>query len=179
MVELLWLIPALPLAGFVVLLLFGKRIGEPLAGWLGTAMVGAVVPRRPRRLRRALERARAHLRALAASRWIPAGDFSVDIGFLLDPLSMTMVLFITGIAALIHLYSIGYMHGDSRFPRFFTYLNLFVFSMLMLVLGDNLRPHLPRLGGRGRLLVLPHLVLVREGRQRQRRQEGLHHQPRR
>ena len=79
-----------------------------------------------------------HTYELSLFSWIPAGDFSVDIGFLLDPLSMTMVLFITGIAALIHLYSIGYMHGDSRFPRFFTYLNLFVFSMLMLVLGDNL-----------------------------------------
>ena len=60
-----------------------------------------------------------------------------------------MVLFITGIGALIHLYSIGYMHGDSRTSRkFFLYLNLFVFSMLMLVLGDNLLAHLPRLGGR-------------------------------
>ena len=49
-----------------------------------------------------------------------------------------MVLFITGVGTLIHLYSIGYMHGDPRFPKFFLYLNLFVFSMLMLVLGNNL-----------------------------------------
>ena len=70
--------------------------------------------------------------------WIPAGSFKVDIGFLVDPLSITMCLFITGIGALIHLYSIGYMKGDEKFSKFFLYLNLFVFSMLMLVLGDNL-----------------------------------------
>ncbi len=137
MVELLWLIPALPLAGFVVLLFFGKRIGEPLAGWLGTAMVAlsflvSIV------VFIGLWDQPEHTYDLKLFSWIPAGSFHVDLAFLLDPLSMTMVLFITGIAALIHLYSIGYMHGDSRFPRFFTYLNLFVLSMLLLVLGDNL-----------------------------------------
>ena len=66
------------------------------------------------------------------------GGLEVDAGFLVDPLSITMALFVTGVGALIHLYSIGYMHGDPRFPEFFVYLNLFAFSMLMLVLGDNL-----------------------------------------
>jgi NADH-quinone oxidoreductase subunit L len=70
--------------------------------------------------------------------WLPVGGFKVDIGFLVDPLSVTMILFVTGVGTLIHLYSIGYMHGDRGFPRFFLYLNLFAFSMLMLVLGDNL-----------------------------------------
>ena len=70
--------------------------------------------------------------------WVPAGALHVDIGFLVDPLSVTMLLFVTGIGALIHLYAIGYMHGDPNFSKFFLYLNLFVFSMLMLVLGDNL-----------------------------------------
>ena len=65
------------------------------------------------------------------------GDFKVDFGFLADPLSITMILFVTGIATLIHLYSIGYMHGDERFSRFFAYLNLFAASMLVLVLGGN------------------------------------------
>lgn len=137
MVELVWLIPALPLVGFLVLLFFGSRLGEPIAGWLGTAMVAAAflvslvvwigLTGQPE-----------NTYEVTLFSWVPAGNFNVDIGFLLDPLSMTMVLFVTGIASLIHLYSIGYMHGDSRFPRFFTYLNLFVFSMLMLVLGDNL-----------------------------------------
>ena len=70
--------------------------------------------------------------------WVPAGDLQVDAGFLVDPLSVTMCLFITGVGALIHLYSIGYMHGDDGYRRFFAYLNLFAFSMLVLVLGDNL-----------------------------------------
>ena len=137
MVGLVWLIPALPLAGFLLLVFFGKRIGEPRAGWIGTTAVGlafvtACV------VFAGLWSEPEHTYELSLFEWIPAGNFSVDIGILLDPLSMAMVLFITGIASLIHLYSIGYMHGDSRFPRFFTYLNLFVFSMLVLVLGDNL-----------------------------------------
>ncbi len=137
MVSLLWLIPALPLAGFLLLLLLGKRIGEPYAGWIGTAAVAgsfltALV------VFAGLWNEPEHTYSMKLFDWFSAGHFSVDIGFLLDPLSMAMILFVTGIAALIHLYSIGYMHGDSRFPRFFTYLNLFVFSMLMLVMGDNL-----------------------------------------
>jgi NADH-quinone oxidoreductase subunit L len=68
---------------------------------------------------------------------MPVGGLSVDIGFLADPLDHDG-LFVTGIGALIHLYAIGYMHGDPKFSKFFLYLNLFVFSMLMLVLGDNL-----------------------------------------
>ncbi len=70
--------------------------------------------------------------------WLPVGGLQVDIGFLADQLSIVMALFITGIGALIHLYGIGYMHGDPKFSKFFLYLNLFVFAMLMLVLGSNL-----------------------------------------
>jgi NADH-quinone oxidoreductase subunit L len=70
--------------------------------------------------------------------WIPVGALSIDVALLADPLSITMALFITGIGSLIHLYAIGYMHGDPNFSKFFLYLNLFVFSMLMLVLGENL-----------------------------------------
>ena len=62
----------------------------------------------------------------------------MNVGFLVDPLSITMALFVTGVGTLIHLYSIGYMHGDPAFSKFFVYLNLFVFSMLMLVLGSNM-----------------------------------------
>jgi NADH-quinone oxidoreductase subunit L len=70
--------------------------------------------------------------------WLPVGTLHVDMALLADPLSITMALFVTGIGSLIHLYSIGYMHGDPKFSKFFLYLNLFVFSMLMLVLGENL-----------------------------------------
>jgi hypothetical protein len=66
--------------------------------------------------------------------WIPVGGWQIDVGFLADPLSITMCLFITGVGTLIHLYSVGYMHGDENFSKFFVYLNLFAFSMLMLVL---------------------------------------------
>ena len=89
--DLVWLIPALPLFGAVVLLLFGKRIGEPLAGWLATAMVGAVVRRR----RSSCSSRCGRLHADAASHvvdscftWMPAGGFHVDFGFLVDPLSV-------------------------------------------------------------------------------------------
>jgi NADH-quinone oxidoreductase subunit L len=70
--------------------------------------------------------------------WIPVGSLKIDAALLADPLSITMALFITGIGSLIHLYAVGYMHGDEKFSKFFLYLNLFVFSMLMLVLGENL-----------------------------------------
>jgi len=137
MVELVWLIPALPIAGFLLLVFLGKRIGEPRAGWIGTAtvalsFVASVV------VFIGLWNQPEHTYELNLFDWIPAGKFEVGVGFLVDPLSMAMILFITGISALIHLYSIGYMHGDERYARFFTYLNLFVASMTILVLGDNL-----------------------------------------
>jgi NADH-quinone oxidoreductase subunit L len=69
---------------------------------------------------------------------VPVDSLQVDLAFLADPLSITMCLFVTGISALIHLYAVGYMHGDQRFSKFFLYLNLFVLSMLLLVLGENL-----------------------------------------
>jgi NADH-quinone oxidoreductase subunit L len=139
MLEAVWLIPALPLLGFALLVVAGRRLGEPWAGWLATLMVGgsfvaglvtfAGLVDLP-------EEERQHVYRVFT--WMPAGGLDVDLGFLVDPLSMTMVLFVTGVGTLIHLYSIGYMHGDPGFARFFAYLNLFAFSMLMLVLGDNL-----------------------------------------
>ena len=70
--------------------------------------------------------------------WIPVGDLHIDAAFQLDQLSMTMVLVITGVGALIHIFSVGYMREDPGYPRYFAYLNLFVFFMLVLVLGANL-----------------------------------------
>ena len=137
MVSLVWLIPALPLAGFVLLLLFGKRLGEPASGWLATAMVAAAFVVAVVAFI-GLRGEPDHTYTQTLFTWIPAGSFTVDIGFLFDPLSSAMILFVTGVGALIHLYSIGYMHGDKRYPQFFLYLNLFVLSMLVLVLGDNM-----------------------------------------
>ena len=139
MLDLVWLIPALPLAGFLLILLFGRILGEPRAGILATAMtassfvvtVGVYLDL----LSRTAEE-RHHVVTLFS--WLPVGSLHVDMALLADPLSITMALFVTGIGSLIHLYSIGYMHGDPKFSKFFLYLNLFVFSMLMLVLGENL-----------------------------------------
>ena len=139
LLDLAWLIVAFPLAGFGLILLFGRRLGEPAAGWLATAaMAGSFVASVLvfLGLRDLPTSDRRHVQTLFE--WVPLERFSVDVGFLVDPLSVTMTLFITGVGALIHLYSIGYMHGDSDFPKFFMYLNLFAFSMLMLVLGDNM-----------------------------------------
>ena len=134
-----WLICAFPLAGFAVLLALGRRLGEPRAGWLATAaMVGAFVTS-VAVFFSLMGRDPAERRfVVTLFEWVPAGDFSVDAGLLIDPLSVTMALFVTGVGALIHLYAIGYMHGDGDFSKFFVYLNLFAFSMLVLVLGDNL-----------------------------------------
>ncbi len=139
MLSAVWLIPALPLCGALVLAVLGRRLGEPASGWVASAFsagafVAGVVTFAGLLGRDAEERQFVfHLFT-----WLRAGSFVVDLGFLVDPLSITMVLFVTFVGTLIHLYSIGYMHGDARYPAFFLYLNLFVASMLLLVLGDNL-----------------------------------------
>jgi NADH-quinone oxidoreductase subunit L len=137
--DLVWLIPALPLFGFLVLVVAGRKLGEPFAGWFATLMCGGAFaasvvvfaglfdqPADQRQFQQVL------------FDWLPVGSLKVQLGFLVDPLSVTMILFITGVGTLIHLYSIGYMHGDKDFSKFFVYMNLFAFSMLMLVLGNNL-----------------------------------------
>jgi NADH-quinone oxidoreductase subunit L len=139
MLDLVWLIPALPLAGFLIVLVLGRKLGEPRAGYVATLMtasafvvtVGVFID-----LLSKTAAERSHVHTLFS--WIPVGNLKVDLAFLADPLSITMALFVTGIGSLIHLYSIGYMHGDPKFSKFFLYLNLFVFSMLMLVLGENM-----------------------------------------
>ncbi|MBM36626.1 MAG: NADH-quinone oxidoreductase subunit L [Actinomycetota bacterium] len=141
MVELVWLVPALPLFGFVVLLLTGHLLGEPQSGWVATVAAGAsfiataivfvgLLGKDAHEGERSYE--------FVLFEWLPAGSLKVEAGFLVDPLSVTMALFVTGVGALIHLYSIGYMHGDQKYSKFFLYLNLFLFSMLMLVFGNNL-----------------------------------------
>jgi NADH-quinone oxidoreductase subunit L len=133
-----WLIPAFPLAGFLLLVLLGKRAGDPYAGWIGTAAVAgsfAATCITYAGLHQLPSEARGVTDSLFT--WISVGKLDIKASLLIDPLSITMALFVTGISALIHLYSVGYMHGDERYPRFFVYLNLFVFSMLMLVLADN------------------------------------------
>ncbi len=139
MLDAVFLIPAFPLLGFVAIVLFGRRLGEPASGWLATlAMGGSFAAALVTFVGLRAEEPEQRRFVQTLWEWVPVGDFSVDVGFLVDPLSITMTLFITGVGALIHLYSIGYMHGDENFSKFFLYLNLFAFSMLVVVLGDNM-----------------------------------------
>ena len=139
MLDVVWLIPALPLAGFLILLVFGRRLGDPRAAWLATAMVaGSFLVSVGVFLELLSLPAEERHSVTTLFTWVPIGDIAIDLGFLADPLSITMSLFVTGIGSLIHLYAAGYMHGDPRFSKFFLYLNLFAFSMLMLVLGSNM-----------------------------------------
>ena len=139
MTDMLWLLPAFPLFGALVIMVLGRRLGEPKSGWLAAAMPFAsfivAVSVYFDLLSRDEEDRHQVVRLFS---WIPVGELQIDVALLADPLSITMALFITGIGSLIHLYAIGYMHGDPKFSKFFLYLNLFVFSMLMLVLGENL-----------------------------------------
>jgi NADH-quinone oxidoreductase subunit L len=139
MLELLWMIPLLPFAGFLILALFGRRLSAKISSFVGTASVGI-----------------ASILAFAVSysfitsppagyaftqtawTWMRIGNFAPNIAFYLDALSVVMVLVITFVGFLIHLYSVEFMRGEEGYSRFFAYMNLFVGSMLTLVLADNL-----------------------------------------
>jgi proton-translocating NADH-quinone oxidoreductase chain L len=141
----------LPLLGFVILLFWGKRVfGNPYAGYLGTAMIaGSFVLSilamiawysQPKGNPWGFEKGPINL----PMKWIPVGEGVnqthpgfLDVGIYVDSLTIAMFAMITLVAALVHIFSIGYMHEDPRFPRFFTYLGLFCFSMLGLVLGGT------------------------------------------
>ena len=146
--DLIWIIPLVPAAGAVINGLFGKRMPKSVVAAIACGAVlisfllavGAVY-----QLSQLPEHERSH--TVKVYEWINAGPaqttsgqmarFTVDWGFLLDPLSSVMVLVVTGIGFLIHVYSTGYMHEEDGFYRFFAYLNLFMFSMLTLILGSN------------------------------------------
>jgi NADH-quinone oxidoreductase subunit L len=137
MLNVAYLLPALPLAGFLILALFGRRLGDKASGTIGTVAVGLsflvavgvffdLISKSNREFTQNL------------FTWIPVGTLQVKVALLVDPLSVTMILFVTFISTLIHLYSMGYMHGERDYAKFFVYLNLFVASMLLLVLANNL-----------------------------------------
>ncbi|MGH8683997.1 MAG: NADH-quinone oxidoreductase subunit L, partial [Nitrosospira sp.] len=139
MLSLLWLIPTLPLAGFLVLALSGRYLGHRSIAVIGTSSVALS----------ALIAILIGIDFIAAPppgfvyrqeawTWIAVAGFSPGIGFYLDALSLVMVLVVTVISFLIHLYSTEFMSGDEGYARFFAYMNLFVGSMCILVLADNL-----------------------------------------
>jgi len=128
-----WLIPAFPLAGALLNMLFGSRIGRR-AHWIAVpALAGSFLAACG-----VFARVSTGQRATTTlAPWIVAGDFETAVVAHVDALAAVMLLVVTGVGFLIHLYSVGYMHGDAGYARYFAYLNLFVFSMTMLVLAGN------------------------------------------
>lgn len=140
MFDNVWLIPLFPLIGFLINGLLGKKIkNETVIGGIASlAVFGSFIVSCMTFIGLLSLPADKRVVDVKIFSWITAGNFNADIAFLIDPLSCLMILIVTGIGFLIHIYSIGYMHGEDGFYRFFAYLNLFIFSMLLLVLGNNL-----------------------------------------
>ncbi|MBI5408968.1 MAG: NADH-quinone oxidoreductase subunit L [Nitrospirae bacterium] len=128
------LIPLLPLIAFIINILFGRNFIKDKAHWIAVpAVFGSFVLS----LGAFMEVASGSVININVYDWIISGNFHVTIGFLIDQLTAIMLIVVTSISTLIFIYSIGYMHGDGGYYRFFSYLSLFVFSMLMLVMANN------------------------------------------
>ena len=138
MMDYVWLIPLFPLIGFLINGLVGKSLPKKMVGTIGSAAVGLSFL-----LTVAIFLELLKLPADARSvekvmyTWIASGPFHVSVAYLIDPLSIIMLLVVSGVSTLIHIYSIGYMADDEGFYRYFAYLNLFVFAMLTLVSANN------------------------------------------
>jgi NADH-quinone oxidoreductase subunit L len=133
MSHLVWLIPLFPLLGAVINALGGGITGHR-AHWIANSALAASFVVSCAVFARVWN---GETWSGELFPWIQAGPFNVAVGAQVDQLTAVMLLVVTGVGFLIHVYSIGYMHGDDGYARFFTYLNLFVFSMVMLVLADN------------------------------------------
>ena len=138
MFELVWLIPFLPMAGAAVNGIFGSRLPKTVVGLVACVSMGASLAVSAAVLLKLLglpvEDRSVEVTVFS---WITSGSFSINLSFLIDPLSALMIMIVTGVGFLIHVYSVGYMREDRSYWRYFSYLNLFVFFMLMLVLGSN------------------------------------------
>ena len=138
MFDYAWIILALPAAAVLINLFFGARLGNRAVSVMATGAIFlsflATVWFFYQETGLAGEERQS---VVVLWDWITIGAFHVNIAMLMDPLSLSMALMVTGVAALIHLYSIGYMHGDEHYQRFFLYLNFFVLAMLALVFSDN------------------------------------------
>ena len=141
-IDLVRWIVAAPLAGAILNGLFGRRMnrnGERLIALVGCGSVAVSFALALAVVARLLSLpAESRLLVDSVYTWIQVGALRADVAFAVDPLSAVMLLVVTGVGFLIHVYSVGYMQRDAGFWRYFTYLNLFMFSMLLLVLGDNL-----------------------------------------
>ncbi len=134
--TLITLIPIFPLLGFLINSFFGKKISKSLSGIVasGSVLISFVLA-----VMAFVQLQSSSLKSLIVPvfSWINSGSLHIPFEYLVDPLSSVFLLIITGIGFLIHVYSIGYMQHDQGFSRFFAYLNLFVFFMLLLVMGNN------------------------------------------
>ncbi len=136
MIQLAWLIPLFPLLGFLVIGMLNKRLPVRLSGGIASLsvflsfVISVIIFNEMRQVGSVPER-------VLMFDWINVGDLNIPFSFLIDRLSVIMLLVVTGVGFLIHVYSIGYMHHEQDHSRFFSYLNLFIFFMLLLVLGAN------------------------------------------
>jgi NADH-quinone oxidoreductase subunit L len=142
--ALIPLIPVLPFAGFAITALIGRRLGKQahwipvlavFAAWVISMLASFYVLSGAAPLVEGSED--LHAFVVPIYEWIPAGAFQVEVGFFVDPLTACLLIVVTTIGLLVHIYSIGYMGHDPGYWRFFAYLNLFMFSMLLLVLADS------------------------------------------
>jgi NADH-quinone oxidoreductase subunit L len=137
--ELLWLVPALPFAGFLALVLFGSRLSKRVVAMVGagsvaiSAVVAILIS-----ISFMFSPPRGHSYTQTLWTWMEVGGFTPSISFYLDPLSLVMVLVVTFVGFLIHLYSVEFMADEEGYSRFFAYMNLFVGSMLTLLLAGDL-----------------------------------------
>ena len=140
MIDLIWLIPLLPLVGFLINGLGRNKLPQTVIACIGCGVVllaflmSSSIFMDIYKLRAEGDPAAFHISLFD---WFTVGSFSVGINFLVDPLSVIMLLIITGVGSLIHIYSVGYMKKDPGFGKYFSFLNLFIFFMLLLVLGSN------------------------------------------
>jgi len=138
MLELIWLVPFLPLVGVIINGLVGIRFPKNATGLVGCLSVAGSFLVSCGAFWQLLQLpATQRVKEIVLWQWISCGDLTVNLGFLVDPLSIVMLLTVSGVSTLIHIYSVGYMHEDEGFRRYFVYLNLFVFFMLILVSASS------------------------------------------
>lgn len=139
MIDLIYLTILFPLLGFLINGFFGKKIGnEKVIGIIASAAVGIPFLISVLAFFETLNLpVDQRTNVVELFTWMSVGSLEISFAYLVDQLSLTMSLIVTGVGFLIHVYSIGYMHGDKGFFRFFSYMNLFIFAMMNLILGDN------------------------------------------
>jgi NADH-quinone oxidoreductase subunit L len=135
MIANVWLVPALPLAAFLINGLFGRRWLKHATGWIAVAAMTAAAAIAIGVFLEVL--GGAERTTVSLYKWIGVGDFEVNVAALIDPLSSVMLLVVTVVGTLIFIFANGYMAHDHGFPRFFTWFSLFAFAMLILVMADN------------------------------------------